>query len=170
MGRAERGGRGRGQGEGEEEEEEKMWLLKKREGGRETNTGLMRVKGAAVERWMSGGTPQRPPQSHNCKQRHIWQKAQFGQSEKLDIYHLACGEFGGEFNLTAQRTNSRLPSKGENRSRCFGLDCCNSFPGCLCCSVCVWEASIYDIFTCIVFCFLRASAVDFCDCNTQLLR
>lgn len=130
-------------------------------GGGETNTGLMRVKGAAVERWMSGGTPQRPSQSHNCKQRHIWQKAQFGQSEKLDIYHLVCGELGGEFNLTAQSTNSRLPSKGENRSCFFGLDCCNSFPGCLCCSVYVWEASIYDIFTCIVFFFFKGFSSGF---------
>lgn len=30
--------------------------------GRETNTGLMRVLGAAVEWWMSGGTQQRPLQ------------------------------------------------------------------------------------------------------------
>lgn len=91
MGRAEReeGVWGRGQGEGEEEEEEEeeveeVWLLKKRggEGGNKHRVNASQGSGCgAVD--VGRDSAEASAKGHNCKQRHIWQKAQSGQSEKL---------------------------------------------------------------------------------------
>lgn len=100
--------------------------------GRETNTGLMRILGVVDV----GRDSAEASAKVNCKQGHVWQK-----------------RVNSSITWCVRRLQRRwtLQRKADRKRNIFVVICSDSFPGCLCCSACVSEASNNYIFTCKVF-------------------